>query len=300
MELRQLRYLVAVAEEGQFTRAAKREHVAQPSLSQQIAKLEEEVGLKLVDRTTRSVHLTEAGIALTLRARRILAELEAARAELSELSDIRSGRLSIGAMQTLGPFDLSLLLSRFHGEYPGVDLSVKEALSEVLAEQLLADQIEFAFLSMTDRIEGASQLLTLQVASEELVAVFSAEHPLASREEVRLEQLSGEDFIAFSSGASLRHTLNVICEEAGFTPRVVVESNEIPRIRWMVARGLGVSILPAADVEHPEMPIASARIARPRIARDVTLAWRSGKRLSPAASVFLEMARELSEELAPE
>ena len=123
MELRQLRYLVALAEELNFTRAAAREHVAQPALSQQIRRLEEEVGLPLVERTTRQVALTEAGGVLVARARRVLAELDAAGTELQALRGMDTGHVTIGAMHTMGPVDLSLPLALFHDRHPGVGLS---------------------------------------------------------------------------------------------------------------------------------------------------------------------------------
>src|SRR5690242_16185022 len=119
MDLRQLQYLVAIADELHFTRAAERVHVAQPALSQQIRRLEQEVGLALVERTTRRVALTEAGEQLVARAQRILGEVDAARADLAALAGVRAGRLVIGAMQSLGPVDLSALLSAFHAAHPG-------------------------------------------------------------------------------------------------------------------------------------------------------------------------------------
>ena len=122
MDIRQLRYLVALAEEQHFTRAATREHVAQPALSQQIRRLEAELGLPLVQRTTRHVAITEAGELLVARARRILAELDAARAELQALSGLQAGHVTVGAMHTMGPIDLSLALAIFHERHPGVEL----------------------------------------------------------------------------------------------------------------------------------------------------------------------------------
>src|SRR4051794_41941904 len=118
MELRQLRYLVALADERHFTRAAQREHIAQPALSQQIRRLEAELGLTLVERTTRRVAMTEAGKLLVARARRALAELEAAPAELQSLAGVQAGRLSGGAPHTKGPGDPSLLPAAFHRRHP--------------------------------------------------------------------------------------------------------------------------------------------------------------------------------------
>ena len=114
MELRQLRYLVALDEERNFTRAAAREHIAQPALSQQIRRLEEEIGLALVDRTTRRVAITDACDCLVARARRILAEVDAAHTELQGLRGVQTGRVTVGAMHTMGPVDISLALAIFH------------------------------------------------------------------------------------------------------------------------------------------------------------------------------------------
>src|SRR2546430_7389944 len=123
MEIRQLRYLVALGDERQFTRAAAREHIAQPALSQQIRRLEEEVGLALVDRTTRRVKLTEAGELLVGRARRVLAELDAARVELEGLSGLQTGHVTVGVMHTMGPVDVSLALAIFHQRHPAIELT---------------------------------------------------------------------------------------------------------------------------------------------------------------------------------
>src|SRR3954462_11302165 len=140
MEVRQLRYLVALAEERHFTRAAAREHVAQPALSQQIRRLEEEVGLSLVERTTRSVRMTAAGELLVKHARRVLEEAELAHAVLDDLRGLRIGRLVVGAGHTIGSVDLSRLLADFHRQYPGVELTVQEDVSVALAAALARDE----------------------------------------------------------------------------------------------------------------------------------------------------------------
>src|SRR5665213_685454 len=140
MELRQLRYLVALAEELNFTRAAANQHIAQPALSQQIRRLEDEVGLALVERTTRHVSLTEAGQLLVGRARRVLAELDSAETELQGLRGMDIGHVTIGAMHTMGPVDLSLALALFRDRHPNVGLSVREYSSEEMAEMLRVDE----------------------------------------------------------------------------------------------------------------------------------------------------------------
>src|ERR1700760_57607 len=124
MDLRQLRYLVAVAEEQNFTRAAAREHIAQPALSQQIRRLEDEVGVVLIERTTRRMSLTDAGALLVARARRIMAEIDAANSELEAVKGIDVGHVRVGTIHTMGPIDVSVVLAVFHERHPGVELTV--------------------------------------------------------------------------------------------------------------------------------------------------------------------------------
>ncbi|MEA2155483.1 MAG: hypothetical protein QOE11_1623 [Solirubrobacteraceae bacterium] len=288
MELRQLRYLVALADERHFTRAAEREHIAQPALSQQIRRLETEVGLTLVERTTRRVAMTHAGDLLVARARRMLAELDAAEAELASLAGVQAGRLSVGALHTMGPVDLSLLLASFHRSHPAVELTVREQSSEELAEMLRVDEVDLAFLSVTERIQ--SRGLTLQhLVSEELVLVLAAAHPLAGRSSVRLAELADEPFISFRRGSRLRELLDRAAGEAGFQAHIALESNESRRIRSLVSRALGVAILPRSDATGAGAAVAVAALVEPSLTRDVTLAARTQRRLSPAALAFREL-----------
>ncbi|MFL5864055.1 MAG: LysR family transcriptional regulator [Solirubrobacteraceae bacterium] len=291
MELRQLRYLVALAQELNFTRAAANEHVAQPALSQQIRRLEDEVGLALVERTTRQVSLTEAGETLVARARRVLAELDAAGTELQALRGMDTGHITIGAIHTMGPVDLSLPLALFHDHHPGVGLTVREQSSEEMAEMLRVDELDLAFLSVTERVE-AHGLGLHQLLSEELVVLLPLDHPLSGRTEVRMAELADEQFISFRVGARLRELLFAAGRQAGFEPRVTLESNESQRIRRLVARGFGVALLPRSDAERPGADVAVSRLVEPSLRRDITLAWREGRRLSPAAAAFLDLARE--------
>jgi LysR family transcriptional regulator, transcription activator of glutamate synthase operon len=291
MELRQLRYLVALADELNFTRAAEREHVAQPALSQQVRRLEEEVGLALVERTTRHVALTDAGELLVARARRVLAELAAAGTELQGLRGVDIGHVTIGAMHTMGPVDLSLALAEFHDRHPNVGLTVREQSSEEMAEMLRVDELDLAFLSVTERVE-AHGLGLYQLVSEELVVLLPPDHPLADRRQVRMAELADEQFISFRAGARLRELLFAAGREAHFEPRVTLESNESQRIRRLVARGLGVAILPRSDAEGPGADVAVAPLVQPSLRRDITLAWREGRRHAPAAKAFLELARD--------
>jgi DNA-binding transcriptional LysR family regulator len=290
MQLRQLRYLVALADERHFTRAALREHVAQPALSQQIRRLEAEVGVPLVDRTTRRVALTEAGELLVTRARRALAEVDAARADLEALAGVRAGHLTIGAIPTTGPFDLSGLFAEFLALHPTVELTVREQSSEELADMLHLDQLDLAFLSATERIESHGLGLHRLVA-EELVVLLPVDHALATRRTVRLAELADGPFVSYRQGTRLRELLECAARDAGFEPRIALESIESRRIRSLVSLGLGVAIVPRSEAEEPGDDVAVAALTEPSLTRDVTLAWRAERRHSPAAAAFLDLAR---------
>ncbi|HEY2436702.1 MAG TPA: LysR family transcriptional regulator, partial [Solirubrobacteraceae bacterium] len=291
----QLRYLVALAEEGSFTRAAESEHIAQPAVSQQIRRLEDELGLALVERTTRRVSLTEAGELLVVRARRIMAEIEAAEIELQALRGMYAGHVTLGAMHTMGPVDVSLALALFAARHPNVQLTVREHASEEMAGMLRADELDLAFLSVTERVESHGLGLH-QLVSEELVVLLPLEHRLARRKNVRMVELADEPFISFREGARLRELLMAAGRSANFEPRITLESNESQRVRRLVSRGLGVAILPRSDAEGPGADVAVAELIEPSLSRDITLAWREGRRLSPAAAEFLELARDTFDE----
>jgi LysR family transcriptional regulator, transcription activator of glutamate synthase operon len=292
MDLRQLRYLVALSEERNFTRAAEREHIAQPALSQQIRKLEQSVGLPLVERTTRHVAMTEAGDLLVARARRILAELGAANAELQSLVGVQTGHVMVGTIHTMGPIDVSLALAIFHERHPRVELTIREQSSEELAEMLRIDELDLAFLSVTEPIESHG-LALMQLVSEELVVVLPVDHRLAKRRRVRMAELAEEQFISYRAGSRLRELLLAAGDHAGFEPQVTLELNESQRIRRLVARRMGVAILPRSDAQAPGAEVATVALTEPSLRRDITLAWREDRRHAPAAGEFLRLSREL-------
>src|SRR5919197_5032440 len=264
MELRQLRYLVALAEERSFTRAAGKVLVAQPALSQQIAKLEAEVGVPLVDRTTRRVGMTEAGERLVEHARRVLSEVDVAREVLADLAGVRGGRLTIGASQTVGGFDLLGLLATFHRRYPGVDLALREDLSVSLAAQLRADELDLAFITIPEgpATEGLDRRL---VSSEDMVAVLPPDHELSRRRKLRIGDLDSQTLVAFRHGATIRRRLDEAAARAGIELRVAFETSEVVRMRAMAAAGLAIAVLPRSDAEQPGPPVAAVDFDQPGV-----------------------------------
>ena len=288
MELRQLRYLAALADERHFTRAAARVNVAQPALSQQLRKLEAELGVPLVDRTTRSVRMTEAGELLVAHARRALAELDDARAELAQLTGLVGGRVTIGLTPTPGPLDVVRLLADFHARYPHVELAVREDLSTTLADALRADALELAFLSIVDEADRRGLELS-RLAEEPLVAALPERHRLASRARVTLGDLREEDFVAFPAGATIRRAVARVAEQVGFEPRIAFETREPARARALVAAGLGVAVLPRSDAAAAG--VRAVELRAPTLRHRISLCWREGKRHAPAARALLQLAQ---------
>jgi LysR family transcriptional regulator, transcription activator of glutamate synthase operon len=177
----------------------------------------------------------------------------------------------------------------FHEHYPGVELTVREHSSEELAEMVRVDELDLAFLSVTERIESHGLGLQ-QLVSEELAVILPPAHSLAQRRRIRMAELVGEQFISYRQGARLRELLMGAGAHAGFEPEIKLESNESQRIRRLVSRGMGVAILPRSDTTGPGAPVAVATLVEPSLRRDITLAWRDGRRHSPAAAEFLALA----------
>lgn len=289
MELNQLRYLVLLSEELHFTRAAERGNVAQPALSRQIRKLEDELGLPLVDRTTRRVRLTPAGREMVERARRVLAEIDEAHAMADATRDFATGRVTIGMTTTPGPVDLPHLLGTFHRRYPRIELALREDLSVRLADLLRADEIELAVISAVDE-QARRQLSLHRLASEPLVAAVSPDHRLSGRPAVRLHDLREERFIAFPAGATIRTSFERAAAAAGFTPDVAFECNDVARTRALVREGIGVAVLPRSDAGAPGSQVAVLGI-EDDLAYDVFVAWRGDRRLPPASRRLLATLR---------
>jgi LysR family transcriptional activator of glutamate synthase operon len=295
MEVRQLQYFLALAQELSFTKAAARARVAQPALSRQIRKLEDELGTALVDRTSRQVQITDAGQRLAVRARTILDEIESARAEIQETTDLSTGRLMIGTTQTPGPLNVVRLLSDFHTLYPGIELAVREELSVSIADRLRSDELDLGIIAGIP--EAARRGLQLQeIASEPLVVALHPQHPFAEQDEVDFRTLEDEPFILFPEGATIRSTFDRLASRHGIKANVAFVTTDTDRMRELVSLGLGVSLLPQSDANRPSHIHASARVSGESLAYTVYLATRANRRRSPAAAA---MARLLSSNIRP-
>jgi DNA-binding transcriptional LysR family regulator len=287
MDLQQLRSFAAVAHHRHFTRAAAELHVGQPAVSQHVRRLEDELGVRLLSRTTRSVELTEAGRLLLARTDRALGELDAGLAEIAEIRGLVRGRLSIGAMQWLEPYDLAATLATFHERHPAIDIRVVEEVAGAMLAAVLADQLDIAFVPIEDGLPAGldSHLLF----EDELVLVVPRGHRLAGRAHVGLSALCEEPFVFLREGTGLRRAVEVAAGAAGFVPHASFETNELTRVLALVARGLGVSAVTRAVAEAAREEIVPVRL-RPALRRQVGIVWRAGRRPTPAANAFLQHA----------
>jgi DNA-binding transcriptional LysR family regulator len=285
MDLPQLRSFSAVARHRHFTRAAQELHIGQPAVSQHVRRLEAELGVRLLSRTTRSVELTEAGRMLLARADRALGELDAGLAEIAELRGLVRGLLRIGAMQWLEPYDLAATLATFHDRHPAIDIRVVEEVAPEMLAAVLADQLDVAFVPVEDGLPaGLDRHLLFE---DELVLVVARDHRLAGRAHVGLSALREEPFVFLREGTGLRRAVEVAAGAAGFVPHASFETNELARVLALVARGLGVSAVTRAVAEAAREEIVAVRL-RPALRREVGIVWRAGRHPTPAANAFLK------------
>lgn len=296
MEVHQLTYFESVSRHLHFTRAAEELNVAQPSVSQQIRKLEVELGTPLFHRMKRRVTLTEAGELFLRHTRAILQQLEEARVEVQELSGLRKGSLAVGAPPSVGTHLLPKTLAAFSRKHPGISLTFREGGSRTLVKLLEDGELDLAVVIQPIR---HPVLETLPLLEEELLLAVPRNHKLAKngKSRVKLAQLANEPFVLLREGAyDIRDQTLGACRKVGFEPNVALDGGEMDSVLRFVAEGLGVAILPEmvmGDVDPLTGPLA-VRLHAPRLTRTLVLARRRDRYFSAAAQEFMRMLRAAS------
>ena len=288
MDLRLVQYFVAVAEELHFGRAAERLHIAQPSLSQQIRRLERQLGVTLLDRTSRQVELTEAGRALLSEGRRLLAHSERATRLVRSVS---AERLTVGFFGSAASALLPGLLRSFGEEHPGAQVSVRELLLNQL-DELLTGGVDVAF---TRLLPGQADVELEVIAREPRVVALPASHPLAGRVALQFEELREESFITNPVVEAAAPPKRWLAEQVrhGLPGRIAAEAASVPEILTLVAVGRGVCLVPAAVARHyprPDVAYVEVTDADPAV---VSLAWPRGE-LRPIVGAFIEITRQMT------
>jgi DNA-binding transcriptional LysR family regulator len=287
MDLRQLSYFVAVAEEGQFTRAAARVSVAQPAISAQIRRLERELGEPLFHRDQRAVSLTVAGEALLPHARAALAAADRGRDTIASLRGLLHGRLEVGVA---GPVDhrFAKALGDFHRAHPGVEIAFTQQHNEPLLEAVAEGEIDIAIVGIGAQ-PVPTGVRTRVVATEPLVLAIRRGDPLSSRDTITLAHLRDQPMITLVRGSGLRTVLENACRNSGFVPRITAETGELDSLVELAAEGLGVAVLPRSATDGAD--VAVVKITRPGVERRTALAWNDTV-TSPAGRAFLTFANQ--------
>jgi DNA-binding transcriptional LysR family regulator len=298
MELHQLAYFVAVAEEASFTRAAARVHVAQPGVSAQVARLERELGQPLLDRSGRTVRLTEVGAAVLPYARSALEAVAGARLAVDELTGLVRGHVTAGMVGSVssGELDLPGLLADFHRDHPAVEITLVEAGSDRLLEELRAGRLDLALVGLGTRTPAGVDLQV--VVSEPLAAVVGHGDPFAGRRTVALADLQERTLISLPVGTGVRACLDEALLAAGLRPRIAFEAGDLRVLAQLAGRGLGVAILPATAAAARPTELRAVPVTRPRLRGRLALAWRPEGPASPAARALIARARALLPEVA--
>jgi LysR family hydrogen peroxide-inducible transcriptional activator len=299
MEVHQLRYFRAVARNGTFTRGSEVEHVAQPSLSQQIRKLEEELGARLFDRTPRSAKLTVFGRAFLPRAEKILRELGEAKTQIQEMCGQENGEVVVGVIPTIAAYLLPRILSGFSALHPDVNVRVGEEITPVLLDRLHTGDVDMAIVAAP--VEDGD-LVCAELFEERFFAVVPEKHPKAARRRLSLAELRRERFLLLKEGHCFRDSLIAACEESRMRPNVVFESGHFSTILAMVSAGMGVSAVPAMAAE-PHAGCRYIPLSNRRGARRIGLIRNRNRFETRAQKAFREhvlaISREIRLEAAP-
>lgn len=293
MELRQLRYFIAVAEELQFTRAAARLHIAQPPLSQQIRLLESELGTTLLRRTSRHVELTPAGRAFLDEARKTVAQAEQARQVARTIGQAVSAHLVLGFVDSSLYAYLPHLLRAYRLAHPSVQVSLREMSSEDQINALQRGDIQ---VGLVRRSPTGPQLQLEEIGCERLIIAVPSDHPLAVQPTLAVADLESYPFVFPDRPAApgLHDHLMGLIRQAGFTPRIAEVASEGHTIIGLVAAGVGVSIVPETLGALNSNAVVFRPIARSSAWLGMYLAWRRGER-SPTVTSFLDVARSVRE-----
>jgi LysR family hydrogen peroxide-inducible transcriptional activator len=284
MELQQLRYLCAIADTGNFSRAAEHCHVAQPSLSQQISKLEDELGTRLFDRLGRSVRLTDAGRTFLPHARNVLQQTELARSEVDGRRRDARGTVIAGVIPTIAPYYLPERIATFTRRFPDSTLRIVEETTPVLVESLRSLAIDIAILSLPLRHR---EFEIAPLLTERLYAVLPLDHPRAGAAHITLRELRHERFVMLRDSHCFREIALAACHRARLDPRISFESGQFSSLLGMVAAGVGVSLVPEMAIDRRAgcgyIPISDTKAVR-----TIAAARLKGRSFSRVQQSFLE------------
>jgi LysR family hydrogen peroxide-inducible transcriptional activator len=284
MEFNQLKYVCAIAATGSFSRAAEQCHVAQPSLSQQVSKLEDELGTRLFDRLGRSVRLTDAGRIFLPHARTVLQQTELARSEVEGRRRDARGTVIVGVIPTIAPYYLPERIGAFTQRFPEATLRVVEETTPVLVESLRSLAIDIAILSLPLRHR---EFEVVPLLTEKLYAALPPDHPRSRAATISLRELREERFVLLRESHCFRGIALAACHRARLDPRVAFESGQFSSLLGMVAAGMGVSLVPEMAIDR-SFPCSYVRVSDAKATRTIAAARLRGRSFSRVQEGFME------------
>ncbi|MDT5084739.1 MAG: hypothetical protein QOJ61_1782 [Mycobacterium sp.] len=288
MELRQLEYFVAVAEEANFTRAAQRVHISQSGVSAQIRQLERELGHQLFDRSTRIARLTAAGAAALEPARAALAAASSMQEAVDEVAGLLRGRLSIGMVIGCTIRPLFIAMEKFHRDHPGVEIAVQEGNSDRMIDTVRSGELDVALIGAAG--EPPDGLEAMTIVSENLAALMPFGHRLAKRRRLALDQLDGEPIVSMPVGTGIRAAVDIGCAAAGFTPDITIEANAADTVADLAERGLGIGVLSASMATAYQDRLSAIPLTGTPLPALLAVVWSPSP--SPALRAFIPRLRE--------
>ena len=289
MEIHQLEYFIAIVETGSFSRAAERCNVAQPSLSQQIKKLETEIGHRLFDRLGRTVVLTDAGRLLIPKARTILEEIHGIRTDIH--ADIQEGRgsLAVGFIPTVSPFVLPGVIRRFSQEFPEASLEVHEDLTEEIVRKIIAAELDVGITSLPIK---SKLIQTEELLTETLLVASSRKYEIAERASIQVKELDDFPFIALSEVHCLGEQVQSFCYQQDVALNIVCHTTQLSTVHNCIAMGLGVSLVPQALAIHdPLEQVVYRSVSDSLPQRKIVAATHAKRNISYLARQFIEVVR---------
>lgn len=291
MEIYQLRYFLAVAEIGNFTKAAQRSFISQPSLSQQILNLEEEFGQKLFNRLGRKAVLTEAGKTLREGARRIIGEVDLTLQELTENTS-EGPKVTVGAIPTVAPFFFPAIMAYCRANEIKLNIHTQEEFRRPLAEAVIEGQLDCALISLPF---NEPRLLIDKLYSEPLWLAVGAQHRLAQAEHITFESLREEQFILLGEASSLTLQIQHFCGSHDFEPRISHRCGQLATAKSLTAMGLGITVLPksARSATDPAGLIFRKFTGPIQPSRDIALVRHRRRHFGKGAQLFAELARKV-------
>lgn len=296
LDLEQLKYVMAIVKHQHLTNASYELSISQSSLSKHLKKVEQELdGVQLFDRTTRNVKLTDAGQEFAKHASRIIAEYDNMMSAMKEFAEIEHGSLLVGTIPVYSSRGLISLFTSFQKKYPGIQLEVKEKLTNELIDLLKKSELDMAIIALPVDMNPLNTFKTYPMIEDEVVLITHKSHPFAKKRSIHLSEAADQSFIFINHASTLYQICIDACKEAGFTPKITYESSQIDIVAGLVEEGLGVSLITLREAEFSvQSNIAIVRLET-TIKHTTALAIRSRLNHSNAMRAFLEHSKQWSE-----